>query len=185
MFKKFAWLSSLTLLLLVIPFARPEPAFACSCAAPPTVQDELDRKTAVFAGKVTEVVRPDKQVLDSAIDLVEVVFEVDRAWKGEPAQRTKVYTALGSESCGYTGFKPGERYLVSAYGSPDKLETGFCEMTKPIEAAAAELTQLGPGREPPPVHGGWASSEWPFVALGLVTFVAVGWLGWRFRRRLG
>jgi len=95
-----------------------------------------------------------------------------------------VYTALGTESCGYTGFKPGERYLVSAYGSPDKLETGYCEMTKPIDLAAAELEELGAGREPAALGGSVsAAAERWLLALGFVLLsVAVGF-GWHRRQR--
>jgi len=166
--------------------AAPEKAYACSCAAPPSVQDELSRKTAVFAGTVTEVNKPNKEILDYSADLVEVVFNVEQVWKGELSGKTKVYTALGSESCGYEGFEPGEKYIVSAYGSTDRLETGMCEMTKPIGLAKSALEELGAGREPSGRSGGGAelAAAWlwafPVIAIGAIALLIV-----RAKRRGG
>jgi uncharacterized OB-fold protein len=128
--------------------AAPGTAYACSCAAPPSVEDELSRKTAIFSGTVTKVIKPDNGIIDSSIDRVEVTFDVENVWKGELTKQAKVYTAIGSESCGYVQFKEGGRYLVSAYGTPERLETGMCELTKPIDEAGDALEQLGAGYEP-------------------------------------
>jgi len=176
--------------LLGTAVATPDRAHACSCAAPPTVREELSRKTAIFAGTVTKIVKPDKPVIDSAVDLVEASFKVDRIWKGELADQATVYTAISSASCGYEGFRVGERFLVSAYGSPDRLETGYCEMTKPAEAAAAELSELGAGREPiakrdenAAFDGGAAKTIGAWFAVSLAASGLYWWIGRRRRSR--
>lgn len=149
-------LIALSVLLLLCGgiFAMPDKAYACSCAAPPSVKEELDRKTAVFEGKAVDVIVPNKEIIDSSVDLVEVRFEVSRAWKGQVNANETVYTAIWSESCGYTDFEAGRSYLVSAYGSPDRLETGMCELTKPVDQASAELAELGKGYAPRSAGGG-------------------------------
>ncbi len=172
-----ASLALMTCLLLMLyggMIAAPGKAHACSCAAPPSVEEELSRKTAVFSGTVTKVVKPDKTIIDSSKDLVEVTFNVEKVWKGELSKQTKVYTAIGEESCGYVHFKQGSQFIVSAYGTSDRLETGVCELTKPVEQAGAALEQLGEGFEPESKSGSRLAEGgvpvWPWVAL----LVAVG-----------
>ncbi|MBD2860795.1 hypothetical protein [Paenibacillus oceani] len=139
------------LAMAVIGFAAPADVFACSCAAPPSVQSEMNRKTAIFAGKVKDVKQPGKiGFAQSSADPVRVTFEVTTVWKGQVASTTEVYTAMSSASCGYTGFAVNQSYLVSAYGTSDRLETGMCEMTKPLSAASLELAELGTGQAPDP-----------------------------------
>lgn len=125
-----------------------ERAHACSCAETPGIEDQLNRKTAIFTGKVKSVKQPDKGTIWSSADPVKVQFEVKTVWKGEVSSQTTVYTALSSESCGYEGFKVNEEFIVFAYGEPDRLETGLCEGNKTIAAAQEELKALGAGYEP-------------------------------------
>lgn len=128
---------------------RPDVSLACSCAGPPPLTEDLNRKTAVFAGKVIRMETPTKLFIRSSADPVEVTFEVSTVWKGELKSKTIVYTALDSASCGYEGFEVNKEYLVFAYGTPDRLGTGICERTKPLSAATQELQQLGLGQSPP------------------------------------
>ncbi|MFC7149540.1 hypothetical protein [Cohnella cellulosilytica] len=128
--------------------AVPGKAYACSCAPTPSVEEELSRKTAVFSGTVTKVVKPENKEINSSADPVEVTFDVEKVWKGDLDKQTKVYTAVGEESCGYVNFVQGAKYIVSAYGSSERLETGVCELTKPIEQAEEAVEKLGAGSEP-------------------------------------
>lgn len=128
--------------------AHPLTAHACSCAATPSIEDQLDRKTAIFTGKVLSLTEPMKGEIWSSADPVKAQFEVKRVWKGEVGSQTAVYTALSSVSCGYEGFKVNEEYIVFAYGDPDQLETGICEGTKTLASAQKELKALGAGNEP-------------------------------------
>ncbi len=138
--------------------AKPKAVFACSCAMQPSaethVKEELDRKTAVFTGKVIKVTPPKQKKTMSTADLVQVDFEVSTVWKGELKQQTAIYTAMSSASCGYDGFKVGDAYIVSAYDRSGELETGMCDLTKPVSTAGDELKVLGKGYDPLPLSAG-------------------------------
>lgn len=121
----------------------PQRAEACSCAAPPPVADDVERKTAVFVGTVMDIAEPRKGAVQSSADPRAVLFEVTRAWKGVETTQVVVRTARGEESCGYEGFAVGQEYIVFAYGDEELLKTGLCERTKPVGAAAEELEALG------------------------------------------
>ena len=126
---------------------KPTVAHACSCAVPPTVEKELERKSAIFKGKVTDIKQPDTGEFISSADLVAITFQVDQVWKGALAEETTIYTARDSASCGYEGFEENKEYVVFAYGD-DKLQTGMCELTKPASSAGKELAALGKGYAP-------------------------------------
>jgi len=150
--KSFLLILGLAVLLSAGLMVKPKAAFACSCAGPLSaekqVQDELERKTAIFAGKVTEVVPPPKKRIMSSADEVKVTFEVTKVWKGELGRETVVYTAQSSASCGYENFEVGTAYIVSAYNVPEDLHTNICDLTKPLDSAGEELALLGDGYLP-------------------------------------
>ncbi|MBW7459509.1 hypothetical protein ACFOLF_33000 [Paenibacillus sepulcri] len=155
MFKKCVVIVlGLVIMLSAAITARPEAVFACSCAFSPAdqqVEDELERKSAIFAGKVTKVTPPKQKRMMSSADLVEIVFEVTKAWKGKVGSRTAVYTAMSSASCGYEGFQVGSEYLISGYEKSGHLETTICDMTLPLSSATKQLAVLGTGYPPSPV----------------------------------
>ncbi|GLX66516.1 hypothetical protein [Paenibacillus glycanilyticus] len=128
--------------------SEPKAAYACSCATEPSIENQLEHKTAIFTGKVLSVTEPEKKEIMSSADLVTVQFEVETVWKGEVESQTKVYTAQSSVSCGYEGFKVDQQFIVFAYGEPDHLETGVCEGNKTVASAEKELNILGAGYEP-------------------------------------
>lgn len=166
------WLCGL-LVMGVIGFANPAEVSACSCAAPPSVQSELSRKTAIFSGKVKDVKQPGKiGFVQSSADPVRVTFEVTTVWKGQVTSTTEVYTAMSSASCGFTGFAVNQSYLVSAYGTSDRLETGMCEMTKPLSAASQELAELGAGQAPAPSKAA-AEGNYIFPTIAAVSALAI------------
>ncbi|WP_199621981.1 hypothetical protein [Paenibacillus alkalitolerans] len=129
---------------------EPSEAGACSCAEPPPIAEDVERKTAVFTGTVLEIELPRQGLVRSTADSVQVLFEVDAAWKGVDATQVVVHTARSSDSCGYEGFETGRSYLVFAYGAPEKLETGLCERTSPLGSAEADtvIAQLGEAHMP-------------------------------------
>ncbi|WP_206669835.1 hypothetical protein [Paenibacillus luteus] len=118
------------------------------------VKDELERKTAIFSGTVLKVTLPGPKNLMSSDDLTKIRFQVATVWKGELEQKTDVYTAMSSVSCGYENFHEGKSYIVSAYEQDGKLETGICELTKPLSMAQEELKVLGEGYPPEPLSKG-------------------------------
>jgi hypothetical protein len=145
--------TTMVLLIYLFVFAtwfvvEPLTVNACSCAGPPNIEDQLNRKTAIFKGKVLSLTKPVNGKIWSSADPVKAQFEVKTVWKGELSSQTTVYTALSSASCGYEGFEVNEEYIVFAYGDPDRLETGLCEGTKTIASAQGELKALGTGYEP-------------------------------------
>ncbi|WP_159884841.1 hypothetical protein [Paenibacillus puerhi] len=143
----------------------PSAAHACSCAAPGSaqkqVEDELTRKSAMFAGLVSQVKQPAWKISMSSADKVKVTFEVSTVWKGELGKTVEVYTARSSASCGYENFEEGKSYIVSAYLQEGQLETNICDLTKPLASASEEVAILGDGYPPTPnqaaVGGGAAS----------------------------
>jgi hypothetical protein len=129
----------------------PESAQACSCAMAPSVQQELQRKTAVFSGRVVKLTEPGKGLIRSSADPVTATFAVANVWKGEAKPQLAVYTAISSASCGFS-FQMNTDYLV--YASSDgngKLTTIICDRTKPIADASEDLTALGAGDKPAPL----------------------------------
>ncbi|WP_307475534.1 hypothetical protein [Paenibacillus harenae] len=142
-------------MLFCLGVVKPGKAFACSCAmvqsAEAQVKDEMERSSAIFAGKVLTVTQPPEKEIMSSADPVEVQFEVSQVWKGDVQARTAVYTALSSASCGIENFVEGAEYIVSAYESEAALHTTICNMTKPLDSAAEELKALGDGKQPQPI----------------------------------
>ncbi|MEH7379617.1 hypothetical protein V7138_03915 [Bacillus sp. JJ1533] len=140
----------LVLLLLFLLFIGlfPRQASACSCAQPESVKDELNRKTAVFSGKVIDLVDENKfSYTQSSADPIQVLFEVNESWKGPNTSQIIVSTARSGASCGFE-FEVNREYLVYAYGDIDQLETGFCERTALLSVAGEDLAILGQGKEP-------------------------------------
>lgn len=160
--------------LLVVP----QPAHACSCAAKPDIREELRRKTAIFAGKVTAIEQPGWGLVRSSADPVKVSFEVTEVWKGDVGPRTVVRTALDGASCGFP-FEADTDYIVYAYSDENGLATGMCERTAKLSAAAEDLKALGTGSVPPPdqtARSGMRPALW--IAAGAAV-LAAGWLLWR------
>lgn len=137
------------LFLVVTCFmAAPLTVKACSCAEPSSVEDQMNRKTAIFTGKLLSLTKPVEAESWSSADRVKAQFEVKTVWKGKLNSQITVYTALSSESCGYEGFEVNEEFIVFAYGNLDRLETGLCEGTRNLEYAQEELKDLGTGYIP-------------------------------------
>ncbi len=123
-----------------------EATLACSCAPPQSASQELKRATAVFAGKVFEIKRQErekgKKHPGDQFREVEVRFDVSRVWKGIDKDTAVVFTSSHSASCGYR-FSKDKTYIVYAYANKDgKLETGICSRTKPLDEAEDEIREL-------------------------------------------
>lgn len=118
---------------------------ACTCAPAKSAAQELERSTAVFSGKVLEIKRH-KQAEDIFAQ-VEVVFRVEKVWKGVERRTVSVFTSSWSAACGY-GFKGGRTYLVYAYGNAEgRLSTSICSRTRRLKNAREDLGELGAGRD--------------------------------------
>ena len=88
----------------------PTTSYACSCAQPPSVEDELERSQAVFSGKVLEV---KEQKNFSGYMKKRVLIEVAETWKGVSESQVIITTGSGGGDCGYE-FQVGQEYLVYA-----------------------------------------------------------------------
>ena len=120
-------------------------ASACTCLPSKGVAQEVEISSAVFSGKVIEIKRHDRT--EDPLGQVEVIFEVNKSWKGVDKRIISVFTGSNSASCGY-GFKKGRTYLVYTGGSPQgQLSTSICSRTKRLNKAREELRILGAGKK--------------------------------------
>ncbi|MCM3629759.1 hypothetical protein M3194_20675 [Paenibacillus glycanilyticus] len=190
--KKFIlMMSSFLLLFGSVIFIYPTRAMACSCAALPNIQEQLQRKTAVFSGKVESIKEPSRNRMFSSADAVKVVLSVNEIWKGELGTEATVYTAVSSESCGYEGFRVGETYIVYASGEINHLETGRCEGTKQLASAEKDMKELGDGvsptrlksHSPPELKSSEKSTFGTVTPLIIVIVVAIFILAFFLRKR--
>lgn len=92
-------------------------AFACKCVNPPTVEQSFEQSAAVFYGTVEEVSGGDKSI--------QVLFKVEKSWKGVDTAETMVIT--DATSCGID-FKAGETYylFVDREGATNTFRTVPC-----------------------------------------------------------
>jgi len=120
-------------------------SYACTCAPSQSATAELKRAAAVFSGKVLEIKRHKEAA--NLFEGVEVIFVVDRDWKGVEGTTVSVFTSSWGASCGY-GFKAGRTYLVYAYENTERrLVTSICSRTTRLKNAREDLKQIGPGRD--------------------------------------
>jgi hypothetical protein len=143
------FLKGILLFLLLVPVLLslfPQPASACSCAMPGSVEEELKQKTAVFSGKVIDINRSSNVFLQSS-EPVQVLFEVNEVWKGSNKSQVIVHTGSDSASCGFE-FELNKEYIVYAYGENGDLGTGLCERTKLLSEASEDKELLGSGNIP-------------------------------------
>jgi hypothetical protein len=133
--------------LVVVAFltaVQPACVFACSCIAPGPPEEALASSTAVFAGKVTEIVAPANL---GGAEPMRVTFEVSQGWKGAEQKTIVVHTSGSSASCGFE-FAQGQEYLVYASESEGTLQTGLCSRTAQLAMAGDDLAVLGEGTVP-------------------------------------
>ena len=134
-----------SLLLVVSLVCGTDTSFACTCAPARSAAQELERATAVFSGEVIEI-RRHRQAADIFAG-VEVMFRVERVWKGVESRTVSVFTAQSSATCGYS-FREGRTYLVYAHGNAEgRLSASICSRTRRLRDARADLEELGAGRE--------------------------------------
>ncbi len=76
-------------------------SLACTCAPPQSASQELNRATAVFSGKVLEVKRHKRSA--DLFASVQVLFEVEKVWKGVDSRTVSIFTSSQSSACGYRG----------------------------------------------------------------------------------
>ncbi|MDE2718909.1 MAG: hypothetical protein OXI33_18105 [Chloroflexota bacterium] len=133
-------------------FGNTEQVYACSCAQPESPSEELEKFSAVFAGRVVSVqlsYDPDGRTVTRE-DRGTIGFEVSAVWKGTVYEEMDITTPPTGGTCGFT-FEEGEEYIVYAYDSPyveGGYTTGICSRTALLEQAQVDVDALGEGNAP-------------------------------------
>jgi len=126
-------------LAVLITWALPSAARACSCVRPPPPLAAAEKANVVFEGRAgapsTEGMR------------IRTTFEVSRTFKGDTGTYVDVLTMSSSAACGRR-YVPGETYLVYAYQSGGSLADNLCSRTRRSSEAAVDFEVLGGGLPP-------------------------------------
>lgn len=153
---------------------------ACSCVMPGAPAEELKSHAAVFAGQVVSLSQPNRfgQAVSPSFAETGVEFQVNRVWKGDVGENTRITTPPTGGACGVP-FVEGEEYLVYAYASAQEdggYAANICSRTRPLSEAAEDLEALGEGN--PPATGGPVSEPQaslvasPYLLIPVVSLVA-------------
>ena len=165
---------------------NPGPVHACKCAQPGSPSEELEKFSAVFAGRVVSIQNsydPDG-VSVSPEDRTTVGIEVSTVWKGIVHKDMYITTPPTGGSCGFS-FIEGEEYIIYAYDSPyadGGYTAGICSRTALLVQAQEDIDALGEGQVPQAEVGGplpeqpqqpTLSRAWTII-LTIAVVVAVG-----------
>ena len=117
-------------------------ASACFCI-PLSPKKKFRNSRAVFAGKVIDIMAQSDRNRETSDSLAwfKVTFEVSKVWKGQVDKQQVVLSAEYSPGCGYS-FEKGKEYLVYANGEELAIQPGWCDATKPLANAEADLAVL-------------------------------------------
>jgi hypothetical protein len=122
------------------------PASACSCVQF-TSCEAFGSANAVFVGRMAggTIKRGERDAngVKISYEAGETTFAVEEIFKGVQGAEVKVNVlTLQGTSCEWEGLQRGARYLVYAYGEPNKLSIGSCSPTKRIDGAKDDLVFL-------------------------------------------
>ena len=144
--------------------------YACKCAQPGTPSEELEKFSAVFAGRVVSVQHsydPNATSV-SPEDRTTVGFEVSTVWKGLVHEEMYITTPPTGGNCGFT-FIDGEEYIIyghdSAYAGGG-YTVGICSRTALLDQAQVDIDALGEGDAPQDGNGAPAPEEPQDTAVG-------------------
>ena len=149
---------------------NPELVHACKCAQPGTPSEELEKFSAVFAGRVVSIQHsydPNTASV-SPEDRTTVGFEVSTVWKGTVHEDMHMTTPPTGGSCGFS-FVEGKEYIVYGHDSnyaDGGYTVGICSRTALLDQAQADIDALGDGNAPQAGTGGPAPEEPQDTAVG-------------------
>ena len=155
---------SLALMVGVLWFlGDPGQVHACKCAQPGTPSEELEKFSAVFAGRAVSIQHSydPKAAYVSPEDRTTVGFEVSAVWKGTVHEDMYITTPPTGGSCGFT-FVEWEEYIVYGHDSnyaDGGYTVGICSRTALLGQAQADIDALGEGNAPQAGTGGPAPEE--------------------------
>lgn len=127
----------------------------CSCE-PTTPEMERDAATVVFAGKVlaVEKIGMPRPFFTNQFPFIELwgphktknTFEVSRIWKGPLQEKFDITSCVGMMCC-LSEFKPGDEFLIYAYGDIKDLGIGMCTRIRGLQNITEDLEVLGEGTQ--------------------------------------
>ena len=131
---------------------------ACKCLQPGAPSEELEKFSAVFAGKVVSIQHSydPKAAFASPGDHTTVGFEVSAVWKGSVHEGMYITTPPTGGTCGFV-FDEGEEYIVYAHDSTyaeGGYTAGICSRTALLSKAQEDIDALGDGQAPLAGTGG-------------------------------
>ena len=180
----------LTALFLSFLLTLPAPVtYACDCVVSGSPSEEMEKKDAVFSGKVLTIKDRNKlSTIKSSADPMEVVIAVNEIWKGIEESQVAVFTERDSASCGFE-FQVGQEYLVYASKDGDQLRASLCSRTALLSLASDDVTELGAGEKPTinVVIGAEeknqsSSTNWFIVTGGFIILAVAGYYFLRKRK---
>ncbi len=122
------------------------------------------------------------EIKDSPLtEPIEVIFQVEQAWKGVSKAKVSIFTAKDSAACGYA-FNMDESYLVYASVYEGKLTTGLCSLTKPLSFADEDLSVLGKGEVLTSEQDESTPLPMTVIVLGIMFVAGVGFVVYRARK---
>lgn len=128
-------------LMTVAVLSTPNAAQACSCVAPGSPYEELQRSDLVFVGRVMSIDRSD----DEGYTQFKVSFQRIRSFgTSSGGDRVTVRTAGNSAACGFA-FSKGRHYLVYASEVEGHLWTSLCTRTASVSQAREDLVAFNAG----------------------------------------
>lgn len=127
MIKKYTFYFLLVLLLSFTQFLIAQNRKCFDGPFPPC--REYWRAAAIFSGQATNI--------SLSAETIVVRFKTEKFYRGNEAEEIEIHT-YNSRSGGYP-FQVGERYLVYAYRSEDKLITKACSATKPLDESYPDI----------------------------------------------
>ena len=165
----------------------PGQVHACKCAEPGTPSEELEKFSAVFAGRAVSNQHSydPKAASVSPEDRTTVGFEVSAVWKGTVHEDIYITTPPTGGSCGFT-FVEGEEYIVYGHDSnyaDGGYTVGICSRTALLGQAQADIDALGEGNAPQAGTGGPAPEQpqdtaivwaWPTILVAAAAVILVG-----------
>lgn len=147
-------------------------AHACLCAELAQPDEALDQATAIFAGKVVDIVYADVSEPKGAsifkLGKRQTTFHVSKVWKGQ--DMNMIVITSNTSQCGYA-FQKNKEYIVYAYGEENNLESSICSRTKLLKNAQKDLQVLD-------------NSNQTLLIIGGITLLIIGGtlLIWKFHK---
>ena len=137
--------SSLIILSAALLLLFQTDAFACRCGQPTNeksferaaaVEKSFEKASVIFSGEVIK------------LDDFRATLKVEKVWKGKFKEEIVMLTGTTKtaewyqfSTCDYD-YVFGQKYLIYANGSEDKLKTSLCSRTKSLRSAEEDIKAL-------------------------------------------